>query len=240
MKQIEKLEETPREILEGVRLLLKGRKILAHELLLSYMFRSNLSVADHREEITLLEEAESDFRELGMRIGELYQRISKRCTDSDSFSSLLDELRATFNNEDVRSIFASYGAAMDSVQTWELSLKGLRIYLDLPELGKDTSFEDAWQKVEGILTTAAGPISRQLAHEFFLDYARIWQSGDPETSSAALEFLQAMSYLFWEQKYKLDAMSHQQADERGWNLEEAELTREELGQIVSAGDGGAQ
>lgn len=91
-----------------------------------------------------------------------------------------------------------------------MSLKGLLIYFDLPGDDEVASLDDTWETVERTLTTAAGPLRSRLeehgyapeglheeletfrkrrnemAHEFFLDYARIRRSGDPEADGVAL------------------------------------------------------
>jgi hypothetical protein len=69
----------------------------------------------------------------------------------------------------------------------------------------------------------------ELAHHFFLDYARVCANGDPKARDAALAFLQSMGYFFQEQETKLGAFSNQQATDRGWDLDDlGDLTEEEL------------
>lgn len=147
---------------------------------------------------------------------------------------------------------------MHAIQLWELSLKGLLIYFDLPEEDdEDATFDDTWETVERTLTTAAGPLRirleeqgcapeglheevetfrerrNEMAHEFFLDYARTRKSGDPDVHRAALAFLEGMEYLFLEQHAKLDALSDDRAAERGWDPNDlGGLTEEELRRIA--------
>lgn len=76
-----------------------------------------------------------------------------------------------------------------------------------------------------------------MAHEFFLDHARVSRSGDPEACSAALAFLEGMEQLFLERHAKLDALSDDKAVERGWDLNDlGGLTDEELRRIALGED----
>lgn len=173
----------------------------------------------------------------------------------------LEDIREDFEQEVVRSVLSTYGGTMHAVQLWELSLKGLLTYFDLPEDDDDASFDDTWKTVERTLTTAAGPLRNRLeeqgytteglheeleplrkrrnemAHEFFLDYARVRSSGDPEAHGAALAFLEGMEYLFLEHCAKLDKLSCNKATEHGWNLNDlGGLTEEDLRRIVLGED----
>lgn len=73
----------------------------------------------------------------------------------------------------------------------------------------------------------------ELAHHFFIDYARVYGSGDLEAHGAALAFLQNIGLLFQEQGSKIEALSDQQAAYRGWDLNDlGGLTEEELWRIA--------
>lgn len=123
----------------------------------------------------------------------------------------------------MRKLLSTYGDAIRAVQLWEYALKGLAVYFDLPRDDEEAGFDETWETVERTLTTAAGPLRRrleeqgygpqdlhdelkifrdhrnELAHQFFLDYARVLGTGDPEAHGAALKFLEGMEYLFQEQ-----------------------------------------
>ncbi len=95
------------------------------------------------------------------------------------------------------------------------------------------------------LTTAAGPLRKrleeqgyspqglheqletfrnhrnELAHEFFLDFARVLKAGDPEAHDAALKFLEAMRLFFEEQTDMLDALSDEEVGKRDWDLDDS-------------------
>ncbi len=146
---------------------------------------------------------------------------------------------------------------MHAVQLWELSLKGLLVFFDLPGDDEDTTFDETWAPIAATLTTAAGPLRRrleergygpqdlhdeletfrnhrnQLAHEFFVDYARIRTAEGPRAHGAVLKFLEAIQLLFSEQRAKLNGLSDAQANERGWDLSDlGGLTEEELWRIA--------
>jgi len=77
----------------------------------------------------------------------------------------------------------------------------------------------------------------ELAHTFFVDYARVRKAEGPRANGAALRFLEAMQLLFSEQRAKLDGLSEVEADERGWDLDDlGGLTEEELWRIVLQDD----
>jgi hypothetical protein len=149
--------DQPEEVLEGIHYLLKGRKNLAHEFLLGYMIEGNAGVANDRENVTILEEAETDFLAWIAFIDALYEALALKFGVVTEDSDLpLADLREPCEQEDVRVLFTTYGTTMFAVQMWELSLKGLLIYFDLPGDDEDADFDDTWELVERTLTTAAG------------------------------------------------------------------------------------
>jgi hypothetical protein len=125
-KHLSESGNRPEEVLEGIRYLLKGRKSLAHEFLLGYMIEGNVGVANDREKVSILEEAETDFLAWKAFIDAHYEALALEfgvvMEDSDS---PLDDLREEFEQEDVRVLLTTYGTTMFAVQMWELSLKGL-------------------------------------------------------------------------------------------------------------------
>jgi hypothetical protein len=149
--------------------------------------------------------------------------------------------RETFKQQDTHELLSAYGRAMHAVQLWELSLKRLLGSFDLPEDDEDTTFDEAWEPVEGPLKRAAGPLGKrlkewgygpqdlheelktfknhrnELAHNFFVDYARIRTAEGPR-AHALLGLLKAMHLLFSEQRVKLERLSDALANERGWDL----------------------
>ncbi len=262
-KQLGEAGNTPQEMLEIVEYLLMGRENSAHEFLLTYVRETTLGTVNRAEVISTLQEAEVEFLQLRDFVNALYGAIVRGLGVGSGIKDLLlEDMREDFEQEDVRTLLSTYGATMHAVQLWELSLKGLLTYFDLPkDDDDDASFDDIWEAVERTLTTAAGPLKSRLeeqgyapeglheeleifrkhrnkmAHEFFLDYARIRRSGDPETLGAALAFLEGMEYLFLEQHAKLDALSDDKAAERGWDPNDlGGLTDEELRRITLGED----
>jgi hypothetical protein len=161
------------------------------------MIEGNAGVANDRENVTILEEAETDFLAWIAFIDALYEALALKFGVVTEDSDLpLADLREPCEQEDVRVLFTTYGTTMFAVQMWELSLKGLLIYFDLPGDDEDADFDDTWELVERTLTTAAGPLRghleeqaygseelyeklellrnhrNDLAHRFFLDYAQ--------------------------------------------------------------------
>jgi hypothetical protein len=235
----------PREILREIQHLLAGRKNLAHEFLLSYMLERNAGAVNRAERISILDRVETGF--LGWRdfINALYEAVAReRGVTPEAVDFTLDDIRETFEQEDTHELLSAYGRAMHAVQLWELSLKQLFVFFDLPGADEDTTFDEAWEPVEGTLTRAAGPLGKrlkewgygpqdlhdeleafknhrnELAHNFFVDYARI-RTAEGHRAHALLGLLEAMHLLFSEQRAKLDALSDAQATERGWDLKVA-------------------
>jgi hypothetical protein len=232
----------PREILREIQHLLAGRKNLAHEFLLSYMLERNAGAVNRAERISILEKVETGF--LGWRdfINALYDAVAReRGVTPEAVDFTLDDIRETFKQQDTHELLSAYGRAMHAVQLWELSLKRLLGFFDLPEDDEDTTFDEAWEPVEGPLKRAAGPLGKrlkewgygpqdlheelktfknhrnELAHNFFVDYARIRTAEGPR-AHALLGLLKAMHLLFSEQRVKLERLSDALANERGWDL----------------------
>ncbi len=246
------------EVRERISQLMQTRKKLAHEVLLNYMFEKNAGVVDLQWVISSLDELEEDFWAWSNLIGEIYGIVARELGATLQDLELpLTDLRESFDREDVRLLFSAYGTAMHAVQSWEFDLKALLTYFDLPEEDEDVSFDEAWEPVAKTLTTAAGPLRSRLeehgyrpeglheeletfrnhrndlAHHFFLDYARVRDTGEPEAYNAALAFLQSIAFLFQEQGSKLGALSDQQAADRGWDLDDlGGLTEEELWRVA--------
>ena len=261
-EQLGEVGNTPQEMLERVNYLLTGRENLAHEFLLTYMFERNVGAVSLAERISILQGAEADFLEWRNFVNALHGDVARKLGVASEVQDLpLEDTRDDFEQEYVRTLLSTYGATMHAVQLWELSLKGLLTYFDLQGDDEDAAFDDIWETVERTLTTAAGPLRRRLeeqgcapeglhedletfrerrnemAHEFFLDYARIRRSGDPEAHGAALALLEGMEYLFLEQYAKLGALSDDKAAERGWDPKDlGGLTEEELRRIALGED----
>jgi hypothetical protein len=257
-KPLAEAEHVPREILNEIQLLLRGRKNLAHEFLLSYMLERSIGAVHRAEQISILHETETDFLEWRDFINALYEAVApERSVTPKDLDFTLGDIRQTFEQQDTRGLLSAYGKAMYAVQLWERSLEGLLVFLDLPGDDEDTTFDEAWESVERTLRTAAGPLRRrlevrghgpqalhdelesfrnhrnELAHAFFVDYARTWASEGPRARGTALEFLEAMQILFSEHRAKLDELSDAQAAERGWDLNDlGGLTEEELWRIA--------
>jgi hypothetical protein len=234
----------PREILREIQRLLAGRKNLAHEYLLSYMLERDAGVVDRAERISILEGVETSFLRWRDFIDALYEAVAReRGVTPEAVDFTLDDIRETFEQQDTHELLSAYGRAMHAVQLWELSLKRLLVFVDLPGDDDDTTFDEDWEPVEGTPTAAAGLLGRklkewgygpqdlheeleafkdhrnELAHNFFVDYARIQMAEGPRAHGAALlKFLEAMHLLFSEQRTRLDELSDAQARERGWEL----------------------
>jgi hypothetical protein len=244
--------------LERIRHLMETRKNLAHEILLRYMAEKNAGVVDHAWVVSRFAELEEDFWAWGNLISKLYGTVAgERGVTPQELELPLTDVRESFEQEDMQLLFSTYGTAMYAVQSWESALKTLLIYLDLPGDDVAVSYDEAWEPVARILTTAAGPLRKrleeqgyrpegvheeletfrnrrnELAHDFFLDYARVRKAGDPEAHGAALKFLEATKLFFEEQTDKLDALSDEEVDKRGWDLNDlGDLTEEELWRIA--------
>ncbi len=66
-----------------------------------------------------------------------------------------------FTEKDLQ-YFMQYGLTMLQVQQFEQSLKQFA-HLYAPETSEDATFDQAWKQVRKILTSAAGPLTHQLA-----------------------------------------------------------------------------
>jgi len=241
-KPLVEVGHAPRKILKQIQHLLAGRKNLVHEFLLSYMLERNAGAVNRAERIYILEKVETGF--LGWRdfIDALYDAVAReRGVTPEAVDFTLDDIRETFEQKYTHELLSAYGRAMHAVQLWELSLKRLLGFFDLPEDDEDTTFDEAWEPVEGLLKRAAGPLGKrlkewgygsqdlheelmtyknhrnELAHNFFVDYARIRTAEGPR-ARALLGLLKAMHLLFSEQRVKLERLSDALANERGWDL----------------------
>jgi hypothetical protein len=233
----------PREILREIQHLLAVRKNLAHEFLLSYMLEKNVGAGNRAERISTLERVETGF--LGWRdfINALYDAVAReRGVTPEAVDFTLDDIRETFEQEDTHELLSAYGRTMYAVQLWELSLKRLLGFFDLPEDNEDTTFDEAWEPVEGPLKRPAGPLGKrlkewgygpqdlheelkifknhrnELAHNFFVDYARV-RRAEGSRAHALLGLLKAMHLLFSKQRAELERLSDALANERGWDLQ---------------------
>jgi hypothetical protein len=257
-KQLDALGYPPQKVLERIHQLMGTRKTLAHEILLRYMIERNAGVVDHAWVVSSFAEVEEDFWAWGNLFGDLCRTLAgERGVAPQELDLPLTGVRESFEQEDTQLLFSTYGTAMYAVQRWEYALKSLLIYLDLPGHDEDVSFDEAWEPVARTLTTAAGPLRKrleeqgyspeglheqletfrnrrnELAHDFFLDYARVLKTDDPEAHGAALKFLEASGLFFEEQTDMLDALSDEEVDKRDWNLDDlGGLTEEELWRIA--------
>src|SRR5215217_2286174 len=169
-QQLGAMGSTPQQMLERVEYLLTGRENLAHEFLLTYVLEKNLSCVNRAGRISTLRDAEVDFLQWREFVNTLHRAVASELgVDSEPQGLSLEDLRTGFEQEDVRTLLSSYGATMHAVQLWELSLKGLLTYSDLPQDDDDASFDETWKAVERTLTTAAGPLRKRLEEQ---GYAR--------------------------------------------------------------------
>jgi len=103
------------------------------------------------ERISILKEAETDFLQWRDFVDALSEAVAReRGVTAESADFTLEDLRGTFEQQDTRELLSAYGSAMHAVQLWELSLKGLLVFFDLPGDDEEATFDEAWEPVERV------------------------------------------------------------------------------------------
>ena len=158
-----------------------------------------------------------------------------------------------------QGLFAAYGRTMLSVQLFEMALLGL-IQVNQPEPPETTEFDEAWKQVEPMFRMTAGQLRRELqkqgvvpddlleeiqaavntrntlAHNYLLKY-RMGRAFGTVTPHESVQEMKTVRELYQDLTARLDALTHQRAQERGWDLDDlGGLTEEELRQIMSEVD----
>jgi len=145
---------------------------------------------------------------------------------------------------------------MMSVQLFEQALLGL-VQINQPEAPENTKFDEAWKQVEPLFRMTAGQLRKELqkqgvvsddhldelqiavntrntlAHNYLLEY-RMRTAFGSLTSHEAVQEMKKVRELYQGLTARLDALRHQIAEERGWNLDDlGGLTEEDLMRIMS-------
>jgi hypothetical protein len=157
--------------------------------------------------------------------------------------------------EDLK-VLAEYGRTMLSVQLFELILMGL-VQINQPEPPEKVPFEEAWKQVQPIFEMTAGQLRKELekqgsvpddlldeiqiavntrnklAHYYLLEF-RIRSYSAGGVSREAVEEMVMVRALFRDLNVRLDALMHQRAKERGWDLNDlGGLTEQDLRRIAA-------
>ena len=157
--------------------------------------------------------------------------------------------------EDLK-VLAEYGRTMLSVQLFELTLMGV-VQINQPEPPEKVPFEEAWKQVQPILEMTAGQLKNELekqgrvpddlldeiqiavntrnklAHYYLLEFRmRSFSAGG--VPREAVEEMVMVRALFRDLNVRLDALMHQRAKERGWDLNDlGGLTEQDLRRIAA-------
>jgi hypothetical protein len=148
---------------------------------------------------------------------------------------------------------------MLSVQLFEMALLGL-VQINQPEPSQTTEFDEAWKQVEPLFRMTAGQLRKELqkqgvvssdlleemqtavntrntlAHNYLLEY-RIRTTLGAVTPGEAVQEMRTVRELYQHLTARLDALTYQIAQERGWDLDDlGGLTEAELRQILSEVD----
>jgi hypothetical protein len=145
---------------------------------------------------------------------------------------------------------------MMSVQLFEQALLGL-VQINQPEPPENTEFDEAWRQVEPLFRMTAGQLRKELqkqgvvsddlldelqvavntrntlAHNYLLEYRMRTVLG-ASTSHEAVQEMKTVRDLYQSLTARLDALRHDIAEERGWDLDDlGGLTEEDLKRIMS-------
>ena len=155
-----------------------------------------------------------------------------------------------------QGLFAAYGRTMFSVQLFEQALLAL-VQINQPEPPEATGFDDAWKQVEPLFRMTAGQLRKELqkqgvvsedllgelqtavntrntlAHNYLLEY-RMRTALDSVTPQEAVQEMKKVRELYHGLTARLDAVTHEKAEQRGWDLDDlGGLTEEDLRRIAS-------
>jgi hypothetical protein len=152
---------------------------------------------------------------------------------------------------------------MLSVQLFELILMGL-VQINQPEPPEKVPFEEAWKQVQPIFEMTAGQLRKELekqgsvpddlldeiqiavntrnklAHYYLLEFRmRSYSAGG--VPREAVEEMVMVRALFRDLNVRLDALMHQRAKERGWDLNDlGGLTEQDLRRITAEAESDEQ
>ena len=165
----------------------------------------------------------------------------------------MSEERST--QEDLK-VLAEYGRTMLSVQLFELTLMGL-VQINQSEPPEKVPFDEAWKQVQPLFGMTAGQLRKELkkqdnvpddlldeiqiavntrnklAHYYLLEFRmRSFSAGG--VPREAVEEMVMIRALFRDLNVRLDALMHQRAKERGWDLNDLDgLTEQDLRRITA-------
>jgi hypothetical protein len=157
--------------------------------------------------------------------------------------------------EDLK-VLAEYGRTMLSVQLFELTLMSL-VQINQTEPPEMIPLEEAWKQVQPIFEMTAGQLRKELekqgsvpddlldeiqiavntrnklAHYYLLEFRmRSFSAGG--VPREAVEEMVMVRALFQDLNVRLDALMHQRAKERGWDLNDlGGLTEQDLRRITA-------
>ena len=164
--------------------------------------------------------------------------------------------------EDLK-VLAEYGRTMLSVQLFELTLTSL-VQINQPEPPVKIPLEEAWKQVQPIFEMTAGQLRKELekqgnvpddlldeiqiavntrnklAHYYLLEFRmRSFSAGG--VPREAVEEMVMVRALFRDLNVRLDALMHQRANERGWDLNDlGGLTEQDLRRITAEAESDEQ
>jgi hypothetical protein len=165
----------------------------------------------------------------------------------------MSEERST--QEDLK-VLAEYGRTMLSVQLFELTLMGL-VQINESEPPEKVPFDEAWKQVQPLFRMTAEQLRKELekqgnvpddlldeiqiavntrnklAHYYLLEFRmRSFSAGG--VPREAVEEMVMVRALFRDLNVRLDALMHQRAKERGWDLNDlGGLTEQDLRRIAA-------
>jgi hypothetical protein len=165
----------------------------------------------------------------------------------------MSEERST--QEDLK-VLAEYGRTMLSVQLFELTLMGL-VQINESEPPEKVPFDEAWKQVQPLFRMTAEQLRKELekqgnvpddlldeiqiavntrnklAHYYLLEFRmRSFSAGG--VPREAVEEMVMVRALFRDLNVRLDALMHQRAKERGWDLNDlGGLTEQDLQRITA-------
>jgi hypothetical protein len=150
--------------------------------------------------------------------------------------------------EDLK-VLAEYGRTMLSVQLFELALMGL-VQINQSEPPEKVPFDEAWKQVQPLFRKElekqgnvpddlldeiqiAVNTRNKLAHYYLLEFRmRSFSAGG--VPREAVEEMVMIRALFRDLNVRLDALMHQRAKERGWDLNDlGGLTEQDLRRITA-------
>jgi hypothetical protein len=165
----------------------------------------------------------------------------------------MSEERST--QEDLK-VLAEYGRTMLSVQLFDLTLMGL-VQINQSEPPEKVPFDEAWKEVQPLFRMTAEQLRKELekqgnvpddlldeiqiavntrnklAHYYLLEFRmRSFSAGG--VPREAVEEMVMVRALFRDLNVRLDALMHQRAKERGWDLNDlGGLTEQDLQRITA-------